>query len=151
PRSRRRCAPSASARSPWHLHRTEYRRESHSSFLIRVRPRGRPPGPGAEGLTMSTAASPLKDRRGRKYIPAIGSRLKPLLWIVLIGFALLGANGVYLASITALTSVKGISAQTPFYLLMVALHLILGFALLGPFLVFGFAHLFTSWKRPNKV
>ncbi|MEJ7639519.1 MAG: multiheme c-type cytochrome [Singulisphaera sp.] len=33
---------------------------------------------------------------------------------------------------------------------MFILHLILGFAILGPFLVFGLAHLATSWKRPNR-
>ena len=31
------------------------------------------------------------------------------------------------------------------------LHLLLGFLLIVPFLVFGFAHLATSWKRPNKT
>src|SRR5439155_23525737 len=40
--------------------------------------------------------------------------------------------------------------QTFFYMLMVLAHLALGFVLIVPFLVFGFAHLATSWKRPNK-
>ena len=35
-------------------------------------------------------------------------------------------------------------------MLMIALHLLLGFLLIVPFLVFGFAHLATSWKRPNR-
>src|ERR1700757_5407051 len=99
---------------------------------------------------MSTSVLPTRDRAGRVYTPAIGSRLRPLLWIVLIGFALLGANGFYLASVTALTWYLGTTQQTFFYVLMVLLHLVLGFLLIVPFLVFGFAHLVSSWKRPNR-
>ncbi len=99
---------------------------------------------------MSTSVRPSRDRAGRVYTPAIGSRLRPLLWIVLIGFALLAANGFYLSSVTALTWYLGTTQQTFFYMLMVALHLALGLGLVVPFLIFGFAHLATSWKRPNK-
>ena len=53
---------------------------------------------------MAAAAQPLRDRRGRVYTPAIGPRLKGLLLVILAGVALLGANSVYLASITALLS-----------------------------------------------
>ena len=38
---------------------------------------------------MSNPAQSMRDRRGRVYTPAIGPRLRPLLWTVLIGFALL--------------------------------------------------------------
>ena len=93
----------------------------------------------------------MRDRSGRVYTPAVGPRLRPLLWIILIGFALLGANGVYLSSVTALTWYLGTTQQTFFYMLMVALHLLLGFLLIVPFLVFGFVHLATSWKRPNRT
>jgi tetratricopeptide (TPR) repeat protein len=99
---------------------------------------------------MTTSIQPIRDRRGRAYTPAIGSRLRPLLWIILIGFALLGANGFYLSSVTALTWYKGSTQQTPFYMLMVGLHLLLGFLIVVPFVIFGVAHLATSWKRPNK-
>ena len=34
---------------------------------------------------------------------------------------------------------------------MFILHLVLGALLVVPFVVFGFAHLVTSWKRPNKA
>ena len=93
----------------------------------------------------------MRDRIGRVYTPAVGPRLRPFLWIILIGFALLGANGFYLASVTALTWYLGTTQQTLFYMLMFALHLLLGFVLIVPFLIFGFAHLATSWKRPNKA
>lgn len=99
---------------------------------------------------MTVQVSPLRDRRGRAYTPAVGPRLRPLLWIILISFAVLGANGFYLASVTALTWYLGTTQQTFFYMLMIALHLVLGFLLIVPFLVFGFAHLATSWKRPNR-
>jgi tetratricopeptide (TPR) repeat protein len=69
----------------------------------------------------------------------------------LIGFALLGANGFYLSSVTALTWYLATTQQTPFYMLMVAFHIVLGLALIVPFLIFGGAHLATSWRRPNKA
>ena len=69
----------------------------------------------------------------------------------MISFALLGANGVYLSSVTSLTWFRGTTQQTPFYMLMIAFHLVLGFLLIVPFLVFGFVHLATSWKRPNRT
>src|SRR5271154_331478 len=100
---------------------------------------------------MSAPVLAARDRAGRLYKPAIGPRLRPLLWVILIGFALLAANGVYLSSVTALTWYLGTTQQTFFYMLMVAFHLLLGFLLIVPFLVFGFAHLATSWKRPNRT
>jgi tetratricopeptide (TPR) repeat protein len=99
---------------------------------------------------MSPTSQPLRDRRGRAYTPAIGPRLTPLLWVVMIGFALLGANGAYLASVTFLEWARGTLQQTVFYIRMFILHLVLGFLLLVPFVGFGLIHLATSWKRPNK-
>ena len=49
---------------------------------------------------MTTQVQPMRDRRGRAYTPAVGPRLRPLLWVILISFAVLGANGFYLASVT---------------------------------------------------
>ena len=100
---------------------------------------------------MSTTTPAMRDRRGRAYVPAVGPWLRPLLWIILSGFALLGANGAYLASVTAMTWWTGVNYQTNFYLWMFILHLVLGFAIVAPFIAFGFAHLATSWKRPNKA
>ena len=99
---------------------------------------------------MSAAIRPMRDRAGRIYTPAVGPRLRPLLWIVLISFALLSANGLYLSSITAITWYLQTTQQTYFYMLMVALHIFLGLLVVVPFLIFGFAHLITSWKRPNR-
>jgi tetratricopeptide (TPR) repeat protein len=99
---------------------------------------------------MTVQVNPMRDRRGRVYTPAVGPRLRPLLWIILISFALLGANGFYLASVTVVTWYLGTTQQTFFYMLMIALHLLLGFLVIVPFLAFGCAHLATSWNRPNR-
>ncbi len=99
---------------------------------------------------MSVSVRPATDRRGRVYVPAVGRGLRPWLWAVLILFAILGANGVYLSSVSALTWWSGVTQQTFFYMMMVGLHLLLGFVVVVPILVFGFAHMATSWKRPNK-
>ena len=98
----------------------------------------------------ATKTTTTTGRRGRAYVPAVGRRLRPWLWVVLVGFALLGANGFYLSSVTAMTYLTGVLQQTPFYLAMVILHLALGLLLIIPFVVFGLTHLVTSWKRPNK-
>ena len=55
------------------------------------------------GCSRTPAARPVSDRKGRVYSPAVGPRLRPLLLVILVGFGLLGGNGVYLASVTALT------------------------------------------------
>ncbi len=100
--------------------------------------------------TERPAPRPMRDRRGFVYKPAIGKGLRPLLWIVLIGFAVLGATGIYMASVTLLTWLSGAPQDTYFYMLMVALHLLLGFVIIVPFIVFGFGHLLTSRNRPNR-
>jgi len=87
----------------------------------------------------------------RVYVPAVGPRLRPLLWIVLIGFALLGATGIYMGSVTLLTELRGAPQDTYFYMLMVVLHVAIGLVLILPFIAFGFGHLLTSWKRPNRA
>src|SRR5438477_13007122 len=100
---------------------------------------------------MTAQVHPMRDRKGRVYTPAVGPRLRPLLWIILVSFAVLGANGFYLASVTALTWYLGTTQQTYFYMIMIGLHFVLGLLLIVPFLIFGLAHLATSWKRPNRA
>jgi hypothetical protein len=90
-------------------------------------------------------------RRGWVYTPAIGPRLRPWLWVSLGGFAILGATGVYLASVTLIEWLSGRTQQTFFYFLMLSLHVALGLLLLVPFIAFGFSHLLTARNRPNKA
>ncbi|MDB5391684.1 MAG: putative O-linked N-acetylglucosamine transferase, family [Planctomycetaceae bacterium] len=85
-----------------------------------------------------------------KYVPAVGPRLKRLLMVVFVMLALLGANSGYLAAITGLEWITGQTYQDSFYLWMVLAHVALGILILGPFLAFGFIHMFTSWNRKNK-
>ncbi len=114
-------------------------------------PPGAGPPPDPAPAPVMRASPVVRDRRGRVYTPAIGPRLKILLWTILLGVALLGANSVYLASITVLAWFqRGERYETPFYYLMFGLHLILGVALVAPFVLFAFTHLATSWKRPNR-
>jgi hypothetical protein len=89
----------------------------------------------------------------RRYVRAIGPRLRILLSIILGLFGLLGANSVYLSSITFLNWLDrdlGVSYENYFYQLMFLGHLILGLLILVPFIVFGIGHMRNSWNRPNR-
>ena len=75
-----------------------------------------------------------KNPRGKKrYVRAVGPKLKRLLAVVLGLFAITCVNALYLASVT----VAGVEYQNWFYLNMVLLHLILGLLLVVPVIVFG--------------
>ena len=95
-------------------------------------------------------ASPLAGAPKKKYTRAVGPRLRILLLAVFALVALLGANSIYLASITALESWTGKTYQDYFYQWMFLVHLLLGLALIVPFLTFGIIHLLNSRNRRNK-
>jgi tetratricopeptide (TPR) repeat protein len=86
----------------------------------------------------------------RAYVPAVGPRLKVLLLVVFALAAVLGANSVYLASVTAIESATGKTYQNWFYQVMFLGHLGLGLLFVVPFLAFGLIHLFTARTRKNK-
>ena len=86
----------------------------------------------------------------RKYVRAVGPRLRILLFVIFGFVALLGANSAYLLSIKVLENVTGNLYQNYFYQMMFLAHLVLGLLLLLPFIVFGIAHMKNSWNRPNK-
>ncbi|MDX1966736.1 MAG: tetratricopeptide repeat protein [Planctomycetaceae bacterium] len=94
------------------------------------------------------SVAPLPQTR-RVYAPAIGPRLKRLLILVFVLVSLLGANSIYLSSITALEYFTGQVYQNYFYQVMFLVHLVLGLLLLTPYLVFGLIHMQTSKNRPN--
>jgi tetratricopeptide (TPR) repeat protein len=83
-------------------------------------------------------------------VPAVGPRLRKLLFVVFGLFALLAVNSVYLATITATESVTGQVYQNWFYLYMFLLHLVLGTAIILPVVVFGLAHMRNARNRPNR-
>lgn len=100
---------------------------------------------------MSTLNSSTAPRPARAVvIPAVGPRLRILMWIVFALIALLGANSVYLASVTYLSWNSGQTYENWFYMLMFGGHLVLGVILLVPFLAFVFIHLFNTRLRKNK-
>jgi len=86
-----------------------------------------------------------------KSLPAVLDRgLRRLLILVLVLFGLLAANSVYLVGITAGEALAGRSLQSTGYLTMFLAHLLLGFLISVPALVFGLLHLKRAYQRPNR-
>lgn len=96
----------------------------------------------------ATGATPRPPRH--VVIPAVGPRLRVLMWFCFALIALLGANSVYLASVTYLSWNSGRTYENWFYMLMFGGHLILGVVMLLPFLLFLFIHLVNTRMRKNK-
>jgi hypothetical protein len=94
----------------------------------------------------SAAPSPLR----RSYIPAVGPRLRILMWIVFLLVAVLGANSAYLGGVTFLSWRSGRTYENWFYMLMFAGHLVLGLLLVLPFIAFLGVHLMNTRFRKNK-
>ncbi len=86
----------------------------------------------------------------RRYVPAVGPRLKVLLLAIFGLFAVLGVNSVYLASVTLLEWYSGLTYQNYFYQYMFLLHLVLGLLIILPIVVFGVAHIRNAYNRPNR-
>lgn len=101
---------------------------------------------------MTTAGSNAIDAAPprRKYVRAIGPRLRIVLTIIFALVALLAANGVYLGSITLLGWLRARSFENYFYEYMFLAHLVLGLLLIGPFVAFGVIHIKNTWGRPNR-
>ena len=89
----------------------------------------------------------------KKYVRAVGPRLRVLLMFLFGLVAVLAANSVYLSAITFLESLKGGPNQTYqnwFYLVMFGAHLALGLLLVTPLVVFGILHIRNAHDRPNR-
>ncbi|MSR58616.1 MAG: tetratricopeptide repeat protein [Planctomycetaceae bacterium] len=94
--------------------------------------------------------------RSGRYAPTVGPRLRRLMVAVFVLAALLGLNSAYLACVTGLewwSALRGVGKvyQDYFYLWMILVHLILGLALVTPFLVFALLHLRSASSRPNRT
>src|SRR3954471_21299238 len=86
-----------------------------------------------------------------KYVRAVGPRLRLLLYFIFGLVALLGANSVYLASITFLQWWnKEVTYENYFYQFMFLGHLVLGLLLVLPFVIFGLVHIKNAHARPNR-
>lgn len=81
---------------------------------------------------------------------AIGPKLRVLLYVLFVIVALLGANSIYLSSITFLEWLRGETYQNYFYQLMFLAHLVLGLVLILPFIVFGLVHMRNTMNRKNR-
>ena len=90
------------------------------------------------------------ESKPRNYPAVINPRLRRLLGLVFLLFALLAVNSVYLGSVTLLENLRGVSLQDSFYLSMFLLHLGLGLWLILPFLWFGISHMRRAVHRPNR-
>jgi tetratricopeptide (TPR) repeat protein len=96
---------------------------------------------------MSTQTS---STRWRRYVPAVGPRLKRLLFVVFGLFALLVVNSVYLVGVTITEAVTKQTYQNWFYMNMFIVHLALGALIILPVIVFGIAHIRNAYNRPNR-
>ena len=86
----------------------------------------------------------------QKFLPVVNARLGRLLGIIILLFALLVVDSVYLAVISLLEQLSGKVYQNYFYLLMFLLHLALGLIITLPVVVFALAHMRRAWRRPNR-
>src|SRR5438034_6313226 len=104
------------------------------------------PGPSDNAASRAT---PLR----KKYVRAVGPRLRVLLLFIFGLVAVLAANSVYLGAITFLEWLKAGSNQTYqnwFYMVMFGAHLALGLLLVVPVVVFGAIHIKNAHDRPNR-
>ena len=92
------------------------------------------------------AAAPKK----KKYVRAVGPRLRKLLYLIFVLVAILFANSGYLATITFLEWFSGETYQDFFYQRMFLIHLAVGLLLIVPLIVFGFVHMWISKDRRNR-
>lgn len=101
-------------------------------------------------LGASNVPPTMRDRRGFVYEPALGPKLRALLFLVFVSFAVLGATGVYLLAVHGLEWIFKKVYESPFSLWMLIVHLGVGVVILVPFLVFGVTHWATARKRRNR-
>ncbi|HVS02539.1 MAG TPA: multiheme c-type cytochrome [Thermoanaerobaculia bacterium] len=88
--------------------------------------------------------------RRQRYVPAVGKRLKKLLFVVFGLFALLAVNSVYLLAVRGFEAATGNTYQNWFYLLMFLGHLVLGLLIVVPVILFGAFHFKNAHDRPNR-
>jgi tetratricopeptide (TPR) repeat protein len=89
----------------------------------------------------------------KKYVRAIGPRLRLVLYLIFGLVAILAANSVYLGAIHFLEWIKSdpvTTYQSWFYMVMFGTHLGLGFLLVLPVVLFGLVHMKNTHDRPNR-
>src|SRR5215471_15211957 len=89
----------------------------------------------------------------KRYVRAVGPRLRILLLVIFGLVALLAANSVYLSAISFLEWLKSnpnTTYQNWFYMVMFGAHLGLGLLLILPVVIFGVLHIKNAYNRPNR-
>ena len=89
----------------------------------------------------------------KKYVRAVGPRLRVLLYFIFGAVAVLAANSIYLSAITFLEWVKNdpnTTYQNWFYMVMFGTHLLLGLLIVLPVVIFGALHIKNAYNRPNR-
>src|SRR5882672_5504204 len=89
----------------------------------------------------------------KKYVRAIGPRLRILLYFIFALVAILAANSVYLSAISFLEWLKfdpNTTYQSWFYMVMFCTHLGLRLLLVLPVVIFGSVHMRNAHDRPNR-
>ncbi len=81
----------------------------------------------------------------------VGPRLRKLLVAVLVLFALLIVNSIYLGAVSLLQWFEGASLEGPLYQSMFLGHLALGFAIALPAIIYAALHLRRAIHRPNRL
>ena len=81
----------------------------------------------------------------------VGPRLRRLLVAVLVLFALLIVNSIYLGSVSLLQWFEGTSLEGPLYQSMFLGHLALGFVIALPAIIYAALHLRRAIHRPNRL
>ncbi len=103
------------------------------------------PNEGAAAPVPAPSSLPKK-----KYVRAVGPRLRKLLYLIFVLVALLFANSAYLGIFTFLEWYQDQTYQDFFYQYMFLAHLVLGLALILPLVIFGFIHMLNTKDRRNR-
>lgn len=83
-------------------------------------------------------------------MPAVGPRLRILLFALFALFALISVNSLYLVTVRIAESASGQVFQDYFYQYMFLAHLVLGLVLIVPVIVYGAVHIMNAHGRPNR-
>jgi tetratricopeptide (TPR) repeat protein len=86
----------------------------------------------------------------KRYVPALGPKMKVFLAFIFAGVALLGATGIYLFALRVLELTTSRLYQTHTSMLMLLGHTLIGVVFMLPFVIFGVIHLTTARQRTNR-
>lgn len=89
------------------------------------------------------------EKKRPKYPRVVNGPLRFLLFCIFALFAIVGANSLYLVSITFLEWVNGVVYQNYFYQFMFIAHLVGGLLIVVPTIIFGVVHMRRAMSRPN--